>query len=100
MRSHWMIQRADRYQRNSLLYTSTRLKTFNARMKLRSAMIAVSAMTSVRMRAGASQRSIAGVPLEDDESRTNDDDAKKVEASDKSDDDETADERDGGSLLK
>lgn len=49
IRSRWMIQRADRLQRNSLLFTSQKLKTFNARMKLKSAMIAVTAMASARL---------------------------------------------------
>ncbi len=70
MQSRWMIQRADRLQRNTLLYTSQRLKTFNARMKLRSAMIAVTAMTSARL---SIARSIADVvPIESDGESSND----------------------------
>lgn len=41
MRSAWLRDDAKRLSRNNLMYTSQKLKTFNARMKLRSAMIAV-----------------------------------------------------------
>lgn len=81
MRSRWMIQRADRLQRNSLLYTSQRLKTFNARMKLRSAMIAVTAMTSARLSVAKNIADV--VPIEHDgEGGDNDevaDDARSAE---------------------
>jgi len=49
MQSPWMRQRDNLLARNNLQYTSCRLKTFNARMKLRSSMIAVTLITSARM---------------------------------------------------
>ncbi len=49
MQSPWMRQRDNLLARNNLQYTSTRLKTFNARMKLRSSMIAVTLITSARL---------------------------------------------------
>lgn len=70
MHSKWMTQHSDRLKRNTLLYTSQRLKTFNARMKLKSAMIAVTAMTSVRLSVA---RSIADVvPMESDDEKSGD----------------------------
>lgn len=51
--------------KNSLLYTSTRLKTFNARMKLKSAMIAVSAVTSAQLSVKRSLKSVTAGDLED-----------------------------------
>ena len=66
MRSSWMVEPADKLKRISLLNTSQRLATFNARMKLRAAMIAVSAMTSIRMSVSKDIGDI--VPLEIDSS--------------------------------
>lgn len=49
MASPWMRQRGNMLARNNLQYTSQRLKGFNARMKLRASMIAVSSVVSLRM---------------------------------------------------
>ena len=49
MQSSWMRQRGNLLAQNNLLYASRRLKTFNARMKLRSSMIAVTLITSARL---------------------------------------------------
>jgi len=62
MQSPWMRQRGNLLARNNLQYTSRRLKTFNARMKLRSSMIAVTAVTRARLsvsRKFASDRSMS-----------------------------------------
>ena len=65
MRSRWFVQRSDRIARTSLLHASIRLKTFNARMKLKSAMIAVRAVSSAQL--NTRSKSLAEiVPLEDD----------------------------------
>ena len=47
----------DSYQRNSLMHSVVKIQIFNARMKLKSAMFAVSAVTSFSV---ISQRSLAG----------------------------------------
>lgn len=60
--SAWMRQRGDLLARNNLEQTSQRLKTFNARMKLRSSMIAVTLVTSTRLSISkkfASERSMS-----------------------------------------
>ena len=49
MQSPWMQQGNNLLEKNDLEYTSRRLKTFNARMKLRSSMIAVTLITSAKM---------------------------------------------------
>uniref|UniRef100_A0A6U3VKJ7 Protein kinase domain-containing protein n=1 Tax=Ditylum brightwellii TaxID=49249 RepID=A0A6U3VKJ7_9STRA len=49
MNSKWVMSRAHLLERNKLMHTSQRLKTFNARMKLRSAMIAVNWVSSARL---------------------------------------------------
>ena len=41
LRSDWLMQNADNLKMNDLMNASNRLRTFNARMKLRSAMIAI-----------------------------------------------------------
>ena len=86
-------------RKNSLMFTSQRLKTFNARMKLKSAMIAVSAVTSARMSLRKSnnslnlkeveegttrQPSFMRLPLEEDESSKDVDDSKEVDDKDQS----------------
>jgi len=48
MASPWMRQRGNMLAKNNLQYTSQRLKGFNARMKLRASMIAVSSVVSMR----------------------------------------------------
>ena len=63
--SPWMRKRDNVLLKNSLLYTSTRLKTFNARMKLKSAMIAVSAVTSAQLSVKRSLKSVTAGDLED-----------------------------------
>lgn len=70
--SPWMRQRGNLLAKNNLQYTSQRLKSFNARMKLRSSMIAVMGVTSIRLsmeRLAASKRSTSSsiLPLEADE---------------------------------
>jgi len=62
--SRWFRDRGDMLSRNNLAASSRRLKTFNARMKLRSAMIAVNwaSQASIMMRRLSSQRQLmAGV---------------------------------------
>eukprot|EP00986_Skeletonema_menzelii_P009328 scaffold4219_cov142-Skeletonema_menzelii.AAC.11 len=49
MQSPWMRQGNKLLAKNDLEYTSRRLKTFNARMKLRSSMIAVTLITSAKL---------------------------------------------------
>ena len=48
MASSWMRQRGNMLAKNNLQYTSQKLKGFNARMKLRASMIAVSSVVSMR----------------------------------------------------
>ena len=48
MKHRWLKTSGDRLSRNTLKATSQRLKTFNARMKLRSAMIAVDWVSSLK----------------------------------------------------
>jgi len=48
MATSWIRQRGQLLAKNKLMYTSQRLKTFNARMRLRSAMIAVDWTVSLR----------------------------------------------------
>ena len=55
MASPWLRARGDRLSRNSLMYTSQRLKGFNARMKLRASMIAVGSVVSLRLSVSASK---------------------------------------------
>eukprot|EP00804_Cyclotella_cryptica_P026187 CCRYP_009771-RA/>CCRYP_009771-RA protein AED:0.10 eAED:0.10 QI:893/1/1/1/1/1/5/672/723 len=91
MASPWMRRRDTMLRKNSLMFTSQRLKTFNARMKLKSAMIAVSAVTSARMSLRKSlnalslkqveeettrQPSFMRLPLEENESSKEVDDSK------------------------
>jgi len=47
MATPWMRQRGDALKMNNLKYTSQRLKGFNARIKLRASMIAVSSVVSM-----------------------------------------------------
>lgn len=47
--SPWMRKRGQLLAMNNLIYTSQRLKTFNARMKLRSSMIAVVTTSSLSL---------------------------------------------------
>jgi serine/threonine protein kinase len=49
MQSPWMQQGNNLLEKIDLEYTSRRLKTFNARMKLRSSMIAVTLITSAKL---------------------------------------------------
>ena len=49
MASPWMRQRGNMLAMNNLQYTSQRLKGFNAKMKLRTSMIAVRSVVSLRM---------------------------------------------------
>jgi serine/threonine protein kinase len=97
MASPWMRRRDTMLRKNSLMFTSQRLKTFNARMKLKSAMIAVSAVTSARMslrrsnnslilkeveEGTARQPSFMRLPLETDESSKEVDDSNEVDDKD------------------
>jgi serine/threonine protein kinase len=69
MASSWMRQRGNLLAMNNLQYTSQRLKTFNARMKLRSSMIAVATITSARLsvqRLKIKEASFLELPLEED----------------------------------
>jgi calcium/calmodulin-dependent protein kinase I len=63
MNSPWMRQRGNLLARNNLLYTSQRLKTFNARQKLRASMLAVTAISRLKLSASklasASDRSMS-----------------------------------------
>lgn len=79
MRSRWFVKRTDRLSRTSLLHASVRLKTFNARMKLKSAMIAVRAISSAQL--NTRSKSLAEImPLEDDgEGSSNDEEEVDVD---------------------
>lgn len=55
--SPWMRQRGNLLAGNNLMNTSQKLKGFNARMKLRSSMIAVSTTVSLQRLTGLSSRS-------------------------------------------
>ena len=55
--SPWMRQRSNLLASNNLMHTSQKLKGFNARMKLRSSMIAVSTAVSLSRMTGLSSRS-------------------------------------------
>ena len=61
MQSSWMRQRGNLLARNNLLYTSQRLKTFNARQKLRASMLAVTAISRLKLSTSklASDRSMS-----------------------------------------
>ena len=67
-----MVGSGDRYKRNSLMHSIVKIQSFNARMKLKSAMFAVSAVTSLT--SVASRRTLDGkrasltqiIPLEED----------------------------------
>lgn len=60
LRSRWFADRGDKLAKHNLAISSRRLKTFNARMKLRSAMIAVNwaSQASIMMRRLSSQRAL------------------------------------------
>ena len=59
LKHKWMRASNDRLKQMSLQGTSQRLKTFNARMKLRSAMIAVDWVSSLKRTSWLSQRSLS-----------------------------------------
>jgi len=61
LESRWFRDRGDMLARHNLAASSRRLKTFNARMKLRSAMIAVNwaSQASIMMRRLSSQRALS-----------------------------------------
>jgi len=63
MASPWMRQRGTMLGKNNLQFTSQRLKGFNARMKLRASMIAVSSIVSLRMSTQSlkSERNVSNV---------------------------------------
>ncbi|KAL7534676.1 hypothetical protein ACHAXR_006030 [Thalassiosira sp. AJA248-18] len=74
MASPWMRQRRTMLAKNNLQFTSQRLKGFNARMKLRASMIAVSSVVSLRMsvkglRASNSNLSVASNASNENESK-------------------------------
>lgn len=60
LKHKWMKASNDRLKKMSLEGTSQRLKTFNARMKLRSAMIAVDWVSSLKKTSWLSQRNMSG----------------------------------------
>lgn len=59
LKHKWMRASNDRLKKMQLQGTSQRLKTFNARMKLRSAMIAVDWVSSLKRTSWLSQRSLS-----------------------------------------
>mmetsp|Transcript_31317 Transcript_31317/g.91325 ORF Transcript_31317/g.91325 Transcript_31317/m.91325 type:complete len:519 (-) Transcript_31317:170-1726(-) len=59
LKHKWMKASNDRLKKMSLEGTSQRLKTFNARMKLRSAMIAVDWVSSLKKTSWLSQRNVS-----------------------------------------
>jgi len=66
MASPWMRQRGNMLIENHLKFTSQRLKGFNARMKLKASMLAVSSVVSMRMSLmslkSASESSVSNAP--------------------------------------
>ena len=58
LKHKWMMASNDRLRMMSLTGTSQRLKTFNARMKLRSAMIAVDWVSSLKKTSWISSRNL------------------------------------------
>ena len=63
MASPWMRQRGDALRMNNLKYTSQKLKGFNARMKLRASMIAVSSVVSMKLSLKSFKGSNSGVSV-------------------------------------
>lgn len=64
IRHPWLKASRDRLGSNMLQGTSQRLKTFNARMKLRSAMIAVDWISSLKRMSWLSSRNLSEAPTE------------------------------------
>eukprot|EP00565_Helicotheca_tamesis_P003257 CAMPEP_0185727906 /NCGR_PEP_ID=MMETSP1171-20130828/3447_1 /TAXON_ID=374046 /ORGANISM="Helicotheca tamensis, Strain CCMP826" /LENGTH=542 /DNA_ID=CAMNT_0028396551 /DNA_START=481 /DNA_END=2109 /DNA_ORIENTATION=+ len=80
MNSPWIRQRANLLERNKLMYTSQRLKTFNARMKLRSAMIAVNWISSARLLTRTMSQNMSKMEEEKDKEKGEQDKEKKEES--------------------
>mmetsp|Transcript_12699 Transcript_12699/g.16984 ORF Transcript_12699/g.16984 Transcript_12699/m.16984 type:complete len:186 (-) Transcript_12699:642-1199(-) len=67
MNSKWIMSGAHLLEGNKLMHTSQRLKTFNARMKLRSAMIAVDWVSSAKLMTTRTKTSMKKMEVLDEE---------------------------------